>query len=576
MKSMKRSLSLLIIVLLLSSANVQILVGASHQPARGKHGMVASSDAIASQVGVDILEKGGNAVDAAVAVGFALAVTYPFAGNIGGGGFMLIRLKDGRVGFVDYREAAPGKATRDMYLDPEKNLIKDASIVGYRAIGVPGTVRGMYLALQKYGTMKWEQVIQPAVHLARDGFPVSYPLSQSLKNSAKLLSQFPESNRVFLRNGKFYEEGEIFRQPELAATLERIAANGPKEFYEGETAKRLAADMAAHGGLISEEDLRQYAAKWRSPVRGSYRGFDIISAPPPSSGGTALIEMLNILQHFDLKSMGALSAALLHMEAEAMRRAFADRAKYMGDTDFVKVPVEGLISLKYSDALARTIDMKSATPSMEVQNPNAFGYESTETTHYSIVDAEGNAVANTYTLNNGYGSGVTATGLGFLLNDEMDDFTSKPGTPNMFGLIQSENNSIQPGKRPLSAMTPTIILKDGRLFMVTGSPGGPTIISTVLQTIVNVIDFGMNIQEAVDAPRIHHQWMPDVLQVEPVGFSPDTLAILRSEGYNLKIMISPLWGNQFLGDAQAILIDPQTGVRYGASDSRRNGKAIGY
>ncbi|MBZ5554264.1 MAG: gamma-glutamyltransferase [Acidobacteriia bacterium] len=549
---------------------------ASHAPVRGPRGMVVSSEAKASKVGLEILERGGNAVDAAVAVGFALAVTHPFAGNIGGGGFMLIRLNNGETDFVDYREMAPGKAMPNMYQDSDGNLVKDASIVGYRAVGVPGTVAGLYLALQKYGTLKWSDVIQPSIHLARDGFSVSYPFSQSLRNAAKLLAQFPESKRIFLRDGRFYEEGEIFKQPELADTLERIAAKGPREFYEGETARKMAADMAAHGGLITEKDLKEYSAKLRAPVRGTYRGYEIISAPPPSSGGTALIEILNTLEHFDLKSMGALSAAALHLEAESMRRAFADRAQFMGDADFVKVPVAGLISKEYSDTLAREINPTEATASAAVHNPNPFAYEGTETTHYSIVDQWGNAVANTYTLNAGYGSGVTVKGLGFLLNDEMDDFTSKPGTPNMFGLIQSPSNSIQPRKRPLSAMTPTVVLKDGKLFMVTGSPGGPTIINTVLQTIINVIDFGMNIQEAVDAPRIHHQWMPDELQVEPVGFSADTLTILRTEGYQLKLMVSPLWGNQFLGDAQAILVDPKTGVRMGAADPRRSGKAMGY
>ncbi|MBZ5534366.1 MAG: gamma-glutamyltransferase [Acidobacteriia bacterium] len=550
--------------------------GASHAPVRGVHGMVVSSESNASKVGLEILERGGNAIDAAVAVGFALAVTHPFAGNIGGGGFMLIRLNNGETIFVDYREMAPGKAMPNMYQDSDGSLVRDASTVGYRAVGVPGTVAGLYLALQKYGTLNWSDVIEPSIHLARDGFSVSYPLSQSLRNAAKLLAQFPESNRIFLRDGKFYEEGEIFKQAELADTLQRIATKGPREFYEGETARKIAADMAAHGGLITEKDLNEYSAKLRAPVRGTYRGYEIISAPPPSSGGTALIEMLNTLEHFDLKSMGNLSAAALHVEAESMRRAFADRARYLGDTDFAKVPVAGLISKKYSDTLAREINPTEATASAAVHNPDPFAYEGTETTHYSIVDQWGNAVANTYTLNAGYGSGVTPKGLGFLLNDEMDDFTSKPGSPNMFGLIQSENNSIQPRKRPLSAMTPTLVLKNAKLFLVTGSPGGPTIINTVLQTLVNVIDYGMNIQEAVDAPRIHHQWMPDELQVEPVGFSEDTLSILRSKGYHLKLMISPLWGNQFLGDAQAILVDPKTGVRWGAADPRRNGRAVGY
>lgn len=549
---------------------------ASHTPVRGAHGMVATSEVNASQVGIDILKRGGNAVDAAVAVGFALAVTHPFAGNIGGGGFMLVRLNHGETAFVDYRERAPGKATSDMYLDAAKNPIKEASTVGYRAVGVPGTVAGLYLALQKYGTIKWSEVISPAIKLAREGFVVSDTFSQSLRTASKLLSRFPESNRIFLRNGQFYEEGEIFKQPELAATLERIARSGPKEFYEGETAKKLAADIAVHGGLITPEDLRNYEAKLRTPLRGSYRGYEIISAPPPSSGGIALIEMLNILEHYNLKLLGALSAISLHIEAEAMRRAFADRAKYLGDTDFVRVPATGLISKSYSDLLANGIDLNKAMPSAAVQNAELPAEEGRETTHFSIVDQWGNAVANTYTLNAGYGSGVTVQGLGFLLNDEMDDFTSKPGSPNMFGLIQSENNSIQPRKRPLSAMTPTILLKDGKLFMVAGSPGGPTIINTVLQTIINVVDFGMNAQEAVDVPRIHHQWLPDELQVEPLGFSPDTLELLRSKGHHLKLLVSPLFGNQYLGDAHVIVVDPKTGIRFGASDPRRNGIAIGY
>ncbi|MDD5543736.1 MAG: gamma-glutamyltransferase [Acidobacteriia bacterium] len=572
----RSSVACFVVSLSLALLTPGLLTAASPAPVRGEHGMVSTSDSYASQVGVDILRKGGNAVDAAVAVGFALAVTHPFAGNIGGGGFMLVRLKNGETSFIDYREKAPAKASRDMYVDSSGQLVKDASTVGYRAVGVPGTVAGMYLALTHYGTLSWAEVIEPAIRLARGGFVVSYPLSQSLRNAAPLLSKFPESNRIFLRQGKIYEPGEVFKQPELAATLERIAKYGPQEFYEGKTARDLANDMSAHGGLITLEDLKNYEAKIRKPIEGSYRGYEIISAPPPSSGGIALIEMLNILEPYDLKSMGALSAQELHLEAEAMRRAFADRAKYLGDADFVHVPVAQLVSKKYADSLKESIDPHKATPSAAVHNPDLTKAEETETTHYSVVDAQGNAVANTYTLNAGYGSGVTVAGAGFLLNDEMDDFTSKPGAPNMFGLIQSQNNSIQSGKRPLSAMTPTIILKNGDLFLVLGSPGGPTIINTVLETLVNVIDFGMNIQEAVDAPRIHHQWMPDRLDVEPIGFSPDTLHILESEGYTLKLMHSSSGGNEFLGDVQAILIDPKTGVRLGAADPRRHGVALGY
>ena len=543
---------------------------ASREPARARHGMVASTSEIASRVGVEVMQRGGNAIDAAVAVGLALAVTWPSAGNIGGGGFMLIRRANGDTEIIDYRERAPLAASRDMYLDKDRNVIEGASTIGYRAVGVPGTVAGMSLALQRHGKLKWADVIEPARKLAAEGFIITHHLARGLRGSEKLLTRFPDSKRIFLRDGKFYEEGERLIQPELAATLERLKENGPREFYEGKTARMIADDMKANGGLITEKDLNGYEPTVRKPLKGTYRGCEIVTMPPPSSGGAALLEILNILEHYNLAELGAGSSDAIHLLIESQRRAFADRAEFMGDADFVKVPLEGLISKRYADELAKTIDSQHATPSEKVRAGKPAVYESTQTTHFTVIDQEGNVVTNTYTLNGGYGSGVTARGTGVLLNNEMDDFTSKIGVPNAYGLLQSENNAIAPRKRPLSAMTPTIVLKNGKVWFAIGSPGGPTIINTVLQVIVNVVDFGMNIQQAIDAPRFHHQWMPDRIQFEPLGINRDTRAVLEKKGH----VFAERPG--YMGDAEGVMIDPKNGMRLGASDPRSGGVPVGY
>ncbi len=581
-----RSLSavLLLALVLASAPNVSRLrvlrqaVAASRQPVRAPHGMVASTSRIASEVGVDILKRGGNAVDAAIAVAFAEAVTHPAAGNIGGGGFMMIRLKNGKSTAIDYREMAPAAANRNVYLDKNGELIKGegSSIVGYRAAGVPGTVRGMELALKKYGSGKltWAQLIEPARKLAFDGFPLSYGYARALRSeeNSKLLGLYDESRRIYLKDGKFYNEGEYLRQTDLAATLTRLQQKGPNEFYEGLTAQLITDDMKSHNGLITMADMHNYVAKEREPLHSTYRGYEIISMPPPSSGGAVLIEMLNILEGYDLKPLGWSSSDRYHLMTEAMRRAFADRAEYMGDTDFVKVPVTGMINKQYAATLRQTISNDHASTSAQVRAGKPMGYESEETTHFTVVDAEGNAVANTYTLNGGFGSGVTAKGTGILLNNEMDDFAAKPGTPNLFGLIQGENNAVAARKRPLSAMTPTFVLrKDGTLWFAVGSPGGPTIINTVLQVITNIIDYDMNIQQAIDAPRIHHQWLPDEIAYEPLGLSADTKRALEARGHQL--VNKP----RYMGDAEGIMIEEKTGVRLGANDPRgADSAAVGY
>ena len=544
-------------------------------PVRAPKAMVASTDRVASQVGVDVLKRGGNAVDASVAVAFALAVTYPIAGNIGGGGFMMLRRADGSVTAIDYRETAPAAATRDMFLTPEGELIKGegSSLIGYRASGVPGTVAGMEMALKKYGSGKltWSQLIEPARKLAADGFVVTHRTEQSLTGNQQMFADYPESRRIFLRDGKLYREGEILKQPELAATLARLQKKGAREFYEGETARLTADDMKRNGGLITADDLRNYTPKERVPLRGNYRGHEIISMPPPSSGGAVLIQMLNILEGFDLKKLGPLSSDYYHVLIETMRRAYADRAEYMGDADFARVPVAGMIEKAYAERQRSTINLERASPSSEVRAGRPAGEESTETTHFSIVDAEGNAVSNTYTLNGAYGSGVVVKGTGILLNNEMDDFTAKAGAPNLFGAIQSERNAIQPGKRPLSSMTPTFVLRpDGTLFFAIGTPGGTTIINTVLQVITNVIDHGMNLQEAIDAPRVQHQWLPAEVMSEPYGLSDDTRRALEARGHKISTVVREM------SDAQGVMIEEKTGVRLGASDSRRDGAAIGY
>ena len=547
---------------------------ASREPVRARHGMVASTNEVASRVGVDIMKRGGNAIDAAIAVAFALAVTHPAAGNLGGGGFMMIRLKNGKATAIDYREMAPAAATHDIYLDKQGKLIQGegGSLVGYRAAGVPGTVRGMELALKKYGSGKlsWAQLVEPARRLA-NGFTVTNDLAHSLRGNNDYLSQYPETKRIYLNGGKFYNEGELFRQPDLAATFARLQSAGPNEFYEGQTAKMIVDDVQHHQGLITLADMRGYVAKERQPVRGSYRGNEVISMPPPSSGGAVLIEMLNILEGYDLSKFEAGSSERYHLMTEAMRRAFADRAEFMGDSDFVKVPVAGLIEKSYAAKLRAGINTDRASTSVEISAGQPVGHESEETTHFTVVDADGNAVANTYTLNNSYGSAAVAKGTGIILNDEMDDFAAKPGTPNMYGLIQGERNAVAPRKRPLSAMTPTFVLrKDGSLWFTVGSPGGPTIINTALCVITNVIDYRMDIQQALDFPRIHHQWLPDELIFEPFGLSGDTQKALTALGHKLA-------RPRYLGDAEGIMIEEKTGMRLGATDPRRSdGLAIGY
>jgi gamma-glutamyltranspeptidase/glutathione hydrolase len=548
---------------------------ASREPVRARHGVVASTNEIASKVGVDIMRRGGNAVDAAIAVAFALAVTHPAAGNLGGGGFMMIRLKDGRTTAIDYREMAPAAATHNIYLDKEGKVIEGdgGSVEGYRAAGVPGTVRGMELALRRYGShrLTWTQLIEPARALAANGFTVNYTLARSLRGSREYLSQYAETKRIYLNDGKFYNEGDTFRQPDLAATFARLQQRGPNEFYLGQTARLIVDDLKRHNGLMTMADMRGYVAKERETIHGNYRGYEIVSMPPPSSGGAVLIEMLNILEGYDFKKMDWASSDRYHLMTEAMRRAFADRAEYMGDTDFVKVPIAGLVDKKYAAQLRETINPARASSSEQVKAGKPVGYESEETTHFTVVDSEGNAVANTYTLNNSYGSAVVAKGTGLLMNDEMDDFAAKPGTPNLYGLIQGERNAVAPRKRPLSAMTPTFVLrKDGSLWFTVGSPGGPTIINTVLDVITNVIDYGMNIQQAIDAPRIHHQWLPDELVFEPYGLSGDTQNALLARGHKLA---KP----RYLGDAEGIMIEEKTGMRLGATDPRKSDAlAVGY
>jgi gamma-glutamyltranspeptidase/glutathione hydrolase len=543
------------------------------QPVHAAHGMVASAESRATEVGVAILKKGGNAVDAAVAVGMALAVTYPVAGNLGGGGFMLIRMASGETVAIDYREVAPHLATRNMYLDVHGNAIAEASLVGSKAAGVPGTVAGLALAQQKYGKLSWREVLEPARLLAARGFPLSYAQASSLRSDA-LLAKFDESRRIFQKAGHFYAPGDLFKQPELAATLQRLQIKGPREFYEGETAQRIVQEMQRSHGLIKLDDLKQYQPVVRTPLHGTYHGLEILTMPPPSSGGVALIEMLNVLERFPLREMGYNGSQTDHVVIETMKRAFADRAQHLGDPDSVRVPVAGLTSKRYAAQLAAGIDRKRATPSTEIHAATPAQVESEQTTHYSLVDAQGNAVTNTYTLNGAYGCGVTVRGAGFLLNNEMDDFAAKPGTPNGYGLVQGEANAIAPGKRPLSSMTPTIVLKDGKLFLVIGSPGGPTIITTVLQVILNVVDFDMNLREAIAAPRIHHQWLPDVVRHEAYRFPPDVRAALTGLGHNLGESAAR---GTYWGDAEGIMIDQTTGLYLGVSDPRSNdSRALGF
>ncbi len=561
-------------------------------PVRAQHAMVVSIHHEATDAGVAILKSGGNAVDAAVAVGFALAVVYPQAGNIGGGGFMLIRpahkhgskkLGDGKPHFLDYREKAPAAASRDMYLGPDGNVVKGMSTVGYKASGVPGTVAGMVYAEQHFGKLGLRAVLQPAIKLARDGYLLTAEVDAW---NSKSLAQFPEGRRIFQRDGNPYRAGETFVQPELAATLERIA-NDPAEFYSGRMAHQIADDMQAGGGLITAADMAAYQVKDREPLKGKYHGYKIVTAPPPSSGGIVLEETLNILSGYKLNKLGPdRSADQVHLITEAFRRAFMDRSDYLGDPDFVSMPLGQMADKKYAKAWRKTIDPVNATASKDLVRPAGFmppppqqgdRHESTQTTHFSVVDADGNAVSNTYTLNFYFGSGVVIKGLGFAMNDEMDDFTSKVGVPNGFGLIQGPANAIAPGKRPLSAMSPTIVTRHGKLRLVLGSPGGPTIISTVANDLISVVDNGLNIQQSADAPRFHNQYLPDDLQVEK-RFPVTVSDVLKMRGYNIKRSGEFDEHNPGVwGDSELIAVDPKTGDLMGGHDTRKDfGKAAGY
>ncbi len=540
-------------------------------PVQAQHAMVVSIQHDASDAGLKILQSGGNAVDAAVAVGFALAVVYPYAGNLGGGGFMMLRTANGESHFLDFREEAPLRATANMYLDSSGNVIPEASTIGYRAVGVPGTVAGLIEAQRKFGKLSLQQVMEPAIHFAEQGYVLSAEEAAILRNP--VLTRFPESRRIFQRDGNFYQAGETFRQPELARTLTRIEKD-PRSFYHGALASELAQAIQKHGGLVTKKDLETYQVKERKPLTGTYRQYEIVAPPPPSSGGIALLEMLNILEGFDLASLGDRTPQSMHLIIEAFRRAFKDRTSFLGDPDFQSMPTAQLLDKAYAAAWRKNISMTTATPSSDLARPPGFiPAESNQTTHYSVIDEAGNAVSVTYTLNNSFGSGVTAEGLGFLLNDEMDDFTAKIGAPNMFGLIQGSANAIAPRKRPLSSMTPIIVLENHKVRFVIGSPGGPRIITTVANIFLSASDGGLNIQRAVDAPRFHHQYLPDLLYVEP-GFPPATLTALKGMGYTIK---GGQVGDPHWSDGECIAVDPKTGIIEGGQDKRHTfGKAAGY
>ncbi|HEX4508662.1 MAG TPA: gamma-glutamyltransferase, partial [Burkholderiaceae bacterium] len=504
-------------------------------PAHALHGMVASESRLASEVGVRELQKGGNAVDAAVAVAYALAVTLPGAGNIGGGGFMVLYdAKSGRATTIDFREVAPGRASRDMYLDAQGDVVPGKSLFTPLAVGVPGTVAGLTYALEHYGSRPRAELVEPAIALAQDGFIVDEPLAFQLASARAHLGAWPASRAIFFKDGRPLQAGERLRNPDLAASLRLIAKDGAPAFYTGPIAARLVADAQAHGSLLTADDLRAYKPVERPPVRGHYRGYEIVSMPPPSSGGVHIVQILNMLSNYPLAQWGVNSAKTVHVMSEAMKRAYADRSKYLGDPDFVKVPVAGLTSQAYADELDRGIDLARATPSSEIRPGSPQPYESDQTTQFTVADGQGDVVSVTYTLNWTFGSGIVAAGTGILLNDEMDDFSAKPGVPNAFGLVGGEANSVQARKRPLSSMSPTIVLKDGKPWLATGSPGGSRIITTTLETIVDMIDFGLNPAEAAALPRFHDQWIPEELRVEK-GFSPDTLALLAAMGHAVRL-----------------------------------------
>ena len=537
-------------------------------PVVANNGMVATEQALASQVGLDILKSGGNAVDAAVGIGFALAVALPNAGNLGGGGFMVVYdAKSGKSTALDFREVAPLKATRNMYLDASGNVIDGKSLYTPYAVGVPGTVAGMEHALKTWGTLPLGTVVAPAIALAEKGFPVSETLAKILQQEKKTMGQWPATRAIFWRGDAPLQRGDNLVQKDLAQSMRLIGQQGARAFYEGAIAQKIAAEMAPHAGALTLQDLREYRVAERVPTRGSYRGHEIVTMPPPSSGGPHLVQILNMLEPLPLAQWGPNSAQTIHSMAESMKLAYADRAEYLGDPDFVKIPLQGLTSKRYAAALAQGIDPNAARSSQAIKPGQPQPYESDQTTHYSVVDKAGNAVAVTYTLNTNFGSGIVATGTGILLNNEMDDFSAKPGVANAYGLVGGDANAVAPKKRPLSSMTPTLVLKDGKPVLVTGSPGGARIITTVLQTVVNTIDFGMNPAEAAATPRVHHQWTPDELRIER-GLSPDTIALLKQRGHNVVLKAS-------MGRTQTIGL--RGGVLYGASDPRNpDGKTLGY
>ncbi|RFT09194.1 gamma-glutamyltransferase [Providencia rettgeri] len=577
-------------VLFLSLLVSNQLYAASEPAVEAKKGMVVSSQHLASQIGADILKSGGNAIDAAVAVGYAQAVVNPCCGNIGGGGFMTIHLADGKDLFINFRETAPGAASADMYLDKDGKLIKDASLYGYLASGVPGTVKGLDYALEKYGTMSRQQVMAPAIKLAREGFVLTRADTDVLDTTTERFKQDPEVARIFLKpDGRSFQPGDLLVQTDLANTLEKIAQNGPSAFYEGEIPKIVEEASKKNGGILTAKDFADFTITDTAPVSCTYRGYQFISAPPPSSGGVTICQALNILEGYDLKEMGFNSADYIHTLTEAMRHAYMDRNTFLGDPEFVDNPTEKLLSKAYAEELRKEIKPNQATPSTQVQ-PGIGPHEKPETTHYSVVDEKGNAVSTTYTINGRFGSVVIPPGTGFFLNDEMDDFTTKVGEKNLYGLVQGERNSIAPGKRPLSSMSPTIVTKDGKVFLVLGSPGGSRIISITLQTALNIIDHGMPPQEAVNAPRIHHQWLPDEVYYEQRGVSKDTLALLDKMGYQM-VEQTP-WGAAELimvaipegagvsakssGNDSAVSGKVREGFIYGSNDVRRPaGSAVG-
>ncbi|MCV6638696.1 gamma-glutamyltransferase [Candidatus Albibeggiatoa sp. nov. NOAA] len=535
-------------------------------PTLAKQGMVVASESFAAQASLEVLKQGGNAVDAAVTLGFAMAVTAPRAGNLGGGGFMLVYdAETQKVVAIDYREKAPALAHKDMYLDQNGDVDAVRSKFTHLAAGVPGTVAGLALALEKYGTISLQQALQPAIQLATDGFPMPATLANAIQDATERFQRSAASRAIFMKpDGSFYQAGELFKQADLAKTLRLLAEQGTDAFYHGKIADQIVAEMQANQGIISKTDLANYQPQIRQPIQGNYRGYDVFSMSPPSSGGVHIVQMLNMLEQFDIKQTGHNSAQTIHIMTEAMKRAYADRSQYLGDTDFVSVPLQGLTHKDYAKQLTQQFDLQKATLSQNIREGQPAVYESPETTHYSIVDKHGNAVANTYTLNFSFGSGITVSGAGFLLNNEMDDFSAKPNVPNAYGLIGGTANAIEPHKRMLSSMSPTIVLKDNKPFLVTGSPGGSRIITAVLQVILNVIDHDMNIQEAVNAARIHHQWLPDKIFMEN-GLSPDTVDLLKQKGHRLE-------ASRTMGATNSILIqhtDDNKRILNGAADPRR-------